>query len=72
MKNTKLLLARSHARTLARSHTQVYMRRVDIDTTPEADDDSAVAASQETDSPIFQGQHAPWRLGSTPLVTCVT
>ena len=48
-------LARSHARTLARSHarthTQVCMRRVDIDTTPEdnADDGSQATAAEADD-----------------------
>ena len=46
-------LARSHARTLARSHarthTQVCMRRVDIDTTPEDNNDDGSQATAAED-----------------------
>ena len=37
------MLARSHARTLA--HTQVCMRRVEIDTTPEDDNQNGSQAT---------------------------
>ena len=49
------MLARSHARTLARSHartlahTQVCMRRVEIDTTPEDDNDNGSQATAAED-----------------------
>ena len=48
-------LARSHARTLARSHartlahTQVCMRRVEIDTTPEDNNDDGSQATAAED-----------------------